>query len=52
MTFWPLAITTACYLWTAYGFATATPAQPAMATIFLFYAAANAGFLAIALGWR
>ena len=52
MTFWPLVITTTCYLWTAYGFATAQPAQPAMATIFFFYACANAGFLAIASGYR
>jgi hypothetical protein len=50
MTFWPLLITTACYLWTALGFYHEN--QPAMAAIFLFYACANAGFLAIALGWR
>jgi len=52
MTFWPLVITTICYLWTAYGFFTATPSQPALATCFFFYACANAGFMAIALGWR
>lgn len=52
MTTIPLVITTACYLWTAFGFATASPAQPAMATIFVFYACANAGFLAIAAGWK
>jgi hypothetical protein len=50
MTFVPLVITTLCYLWTSVGFW--HNSQPAMAVIFLFYAAANAGFLAIALGWR
>jgi hypothetical protein len=50
VTFVPLLICTLCYLWTAAGFW--NNAQPAMATVFLFYAAANAGFMAIALGWR
>lgn len=50
MTTIPLVITTACYLWTALSFW--HQGQPAMATIFLFYACANAGFLAIAAGWR
>ena len=50
MTFWPLVITTVCYLWTAYGFW--SKVQPALGTCFLFYACANAGFMAIALGWR
>jgi hypothetical protein len=50
MTFWPLVITTACYLWTAYGFW--SQGQPALGTCFLFYACANCAFMAIALGWR
>jgi hypothetical protein len=50
VTFWPLVITTVCYLWTAYGFW--SQGQPALGTCFLFYACANAGFMAIALGWR
>jgi hypothetical protein len=50
MTFVPLVITTLCYLWTALGFWHEN--QPAMCAIFVFYAMANGGFLAIALGWR
>jgi len=50
MTFWPLLITTACYVWTAYGFW--SHGQPALGTCFLFYACANCAFMAIALGWR
>jgi hypothetical protein len=50
MTLAPLVITTVCYLWTAWGFW--HQGQPALGTCFFFYACANAGFMAIALGWR
>jgi hypothetical protein len=50
VTFWPLLITTACYLWTAYGFW--SQGHPSLALAFFFYACANSGFLLIALGYR
>jgi hypothetical protein len=50
MTFVPLLITTLCYFWTALGFYHEN--QPAMCAIFVCYAMANCGFLAIAAGYR
>jgi len=47
MTFWPLLITTGCYLLTSYGFWRDN--QPGLAIAFLFYGLANTGFLYISL---
>lgn len=46
MTFWPLLITTGCYLLTAWGFW--REGNAGLAIAFAGYAAANCGFLWIA----
>jgi hypothetical protein len=50
MTLWPLLITTACYVVTAWGFY--RQGDYGLCVAFLGYSFANAGFIYIALGYR